>query len=308
MTYEEWRAEYETRRLELIRGSEAAFGSTLYELRANLLVPTEMEPGYRQGVKLAMRDFLGRYGDALKDHIGWTARFELEGGRLAGQGYAKVVGADFTAELERAFSTGIDHTLITWDRWRAMDATKLTSIPEQVISDAMSRRLPSGLNLSERVWDLGRYERDIYEIVNRGILERLSPESIAAQLDGFVLPGRHVTTTTPYGRSLNYDAMRLARTEVGRAYRQTADLIARQSPWITGETWHLSLEHPDLGCQCEDYDGVTYPPGEVPSEPHPQCLCYTEYELVSDAEWEAAWDSYMTGGPDELGIGEWMAD
>jgi len=161
----------------------------------------------------------------------------------------------------------------------------LAHVPDaQVLAEqALGRNLPSGMTLSGRIWDL-RYE----------------------QLDGFVLPGRQVTTPTPYGRSLNFDSMRLARTEVMRAYRETAKEALGRSPWVTALIWRRTGQ--DECAECDVLEGNRYGPSDViPMDPHPQCACILEQEAMSDTQWSRALDDYMTTGRDELGIAGWLA-
>jgi hypothetical protein len=154
------------------------------------------------------------------------------------------------------------------------------------------------------VWDLHNYSKDIVQVIRNGIDNHLSASTISSQLDGFILPNRHVTTLTPYGRAVNYDTMRLARTEIMEAYREAAIENARNSPWIWGLRWELSNSHKDL-CECDDYDGQVFAPDDVPMYPHPQCACALIPETMDYDDWGKTMDQYLEGD-DEAGISDWL--
>jgi len=226
-----------------------------------------------------MDDYVRDYGDTLWTSLKKSSAFEVLGATLIAVGV-----------------TGVE----------VDTASKFFSvIPERVADEMFAAKLPSGHTLSQRIWNLN-YSRDIITIVENGVANHVPAEVLSKQLDGFILPGRHVTTTTPYGRALNFDSMRLARTEIGHAYRHATFESAKRAPWVTGVTWHLSLEHPDLACECENMDGQVYAPEDEPDDPHPQCLCYTTENVMRGSEWDEVFNEYQETGIDNYGIREWM--
>jgi hypothetical protein len=80
-----------------------------------------------------------------------------------------------------------------------------------------------------------------------------------------------INPRTPGG--VSYAAKRLGRTELNNAFHAGAIVEARNSPFIIGMEWHLSGSHPRPD-KCNDYEGQTWKPENVPGKPHPQCLCY----------------------------------
>ncbi len=279
MTYAEWRQDYELTRVRQFMGYEREFGALLTRLRRRLYIPVdETDIDFPRHVNAALDYYVEDYHRTLSKALKDSAIFEVAGASLLAE---KITGWTLDV-ISRGFA----------------------GIPDQVVTEAFARVLPSGYTLSQRIWDL-HYSRDIITIVENGIANHVPAEVLSKQLDGFILPGRHVTTTTPYGRALNFDSMRLARTEIGRGYKQASIASANRSPWVKGITWHLSLEHPDIGCDCEDYDGQSYAVEDVPMEPHPQCLCYLTEDVMSGQEWDRAMSEYQQG-VDNWGIGEWM--
>lgn len=118
----------------------------------------------------------------------------------------------------------------------------------------------------------------IESTVRSGIIAGLSARELASEVFKYVSP------TTPGGAS--YAAMRLSRTEINNAFHEQ-QVQSGQKPWVTGCKWNLSGSHPRPDA-CNDYakadNGMgpgVYAAGNVPSKPHPLCLCYITYETLS---------------------------
>lgn len=148
----------------------------------------------------------------------------------------------------------------------------------QAVEDIISRRT-NGFTLSERIYRNGKKTTaQVGKIVEKALARQLSARQLAAQVKKFYKPN------TPGGAS--YAAMRLARTEINNAHHDTTIRMAHDKDWVIGFKWHLSGSHavPD---ECNEYaahseglgEGV-FAKGNVPSKPHPQCLCYLTH--VSD--------------------------
>jgi len=82
----------------------------------------------------------------------------------------------------------------------------------------------------------------------------------------------------------------MALTEIQYAPHLASDRVMAQSPWVEQERIHLSPDHPDIGCECEDVvaggesgDG-TYPKGTISLPLHPNCLCWKEAVLMGEDE------------------------
>jgi len=283
MNYSAWRRSYNRQRVKLLRKNENDIASLLRSLRKAIYIPDEVDAKFERQVEGVLETYTGAYEQTLLANIERAASFEAEGVKLQGVPF-----------VEAAITAGLAAHL-------------LAHVPDaQVLAEqALGRNLPSGMTLSGRIWDL-RYERDITAIIRNGIASNFNAETISRQLDGFVLPGRQVTTPTPYGRSLNFDSMRLARTEVMRAYRETAKEALGRSPWVTALIWRRTGQ--DECAECDVLEGNRYGPSDViPMDPHPQCACILEQEAMSDTQWSRALDDYMTTGRDELGIAGWLA-
>lgn len=112
----------------------------------------------------------------------------------------------------------------------------------------------------------------IDEIVNNGLALGKSAKEIADDAEQYINPDVMGGT--------RYAAMRLSRTEMNNAYRQTAASTYAASPFVEGVAWVVSGSHPDDDdcdalADSDDFGlgpGV-YPPDEVPDAPHPNCFC-----------------------------------
>jgi hypothetical protein len=81
------------------------------------------------------------------------------------------------------------------------------------------------------------------------------------------------------------NALRVARTEAGRAYTNASAEFAKDKRWITGVRVTLSPAHEyGTGCDCEDREGDMMTPEEFQDEVpfHPNCMCFPTYEIDPD--------------------------
>lgn len=300
MTYAQWLKSYLANRDKFLADNERRFGRLLTNLRAKLIVPTALSDSYRGHIDAATRSYVKEYHGLMEDQLTRAAEFETRGGLLQAHPY-----------ITGAIAAGLAYGLSTREASRfAETATgNLAAIPSTIAKEALAAQLPTeGITLSERIWNLD-HAADINRIVENGILNNLNPESIARQLDGFVRPDRNVETLTPYGRALNFDSMRLARTEVIRAQGEAQKEVLRNTPWVTSLMWDAEGEKP---CEeCDAYNGSTYTLDDLPDfPPHPQCKCNLIPQSIPDEEWDSAMTDYLESGGanDPLGIGDWMAE
>lgn len=264
----------------LLRENEKKFGDLLKGLRVSIYVPDQLDFAFQQYVHRNTKVFAEAFLAVYLAQVARSVSIREADLQFVGKFY-----------VTKALEMGLPASLPSIDG----------------IGEAMlSKGLPSGWTLSQRIWDLGNYGSDIEQIIRNGLQNKLGAEAIARQLDGFLLPNRHVETLTPYGRSLNFDSMRLARTEVMAAFREADKVALAKSPWITGLTWRLSSAHKDL-CACDDLEGQTFASEiDVPDAPHPQCGCYLVPELMPAEDWVSALNKYFEDGTDNLGIADWL--
>ena len=161
-------------------------------------------------------------------------------------------------------------------------ARSLLATAQSGLDSYVSRRHHS-MTLSERVYRNGRNSITIVEgLIDQGLLTGRSAREIARMVHSYINP------RTPGGMS--YAAMRLGRTELNNAFHETSIRMASEDPFVSRMKWNLSRSHPKAD-KCDEYAKETgrkgwgpgeYAPGDVPTKPHPQCLCFTTTIPISE--------------------------
>lgn len=150
-----------------------------------------------------------------------------------------------------------------------------------------------GLNLSQRIWNTSENAKEaIGNIITTGVAAGDDVVDVARQLEAYILHGRS-TAAELYPNmmkrmgdkripeEISYEALRLARTEMTRAFGDATLRAAREDPSAMGVQFELSSSHPvydicDVHTAADDY-GLgkgTYPLDAAPDYPfHPNCLC-----------------------------------
>lgn len=137
--------------------------------------------------------------------------------------------------------------------------------------------------LSERVYRnralaSGAVERQI----RASIIQGENARQLAKRVE------QYISAKTPGG--VAYAAMRLARTELNNAFHEQQKRQG-DAPWVKSLKWNTSRSHPkkdacdDLATQNKHGMGKgCYPVGSVPDKPHPQCLCFTTFNTISEQD------------------------
>lgn len=186
---------------------------------------------------------------------------------VVGIGDAVDAASDYQSLFdERMFAkAGVSQTF-----WRQ----SMLATGREGIESLISRR-EGGFTLSERVYrNRALSQGHVAKAIDNGLLLGKTPAEIARDVKKYIDPN------VPGGAS--YAAMRLGRSEVVNAYHTTSVRNYQQTPWIERVKWNLSGSHtrPD---ECNEYADSShfarglpgeFRPHEVPSKPHPNCLCY----------------------------------
>lgn len=140
--------------------------------------------------------------------------------------------------------------------------------------------------LSERVYQSRAWADNLLERrINSGLARGLSAREMAGEIRGLVRPDVR--------GGVSYAANRLARTEINNAFHLSQINNAKGKPWIIGMRWLISSSHP----KPDDCDNIAnggsrglpagvYRVDNVPSKPHPHCLCSLEPVSMDPAEFE----------------------
>lgn len=140
----------------------------------------------------------------------------------------------------------------------------------------------NGIGLSQRIYRTRNLASGFVDrAVNRVILQGGGWQEIAQAVRPMVSPD------APGG--VSYAAKRLARTELNNAFHTTQREMAEKNPFVNAVRWHLSRSHPkedrcDLIARghSKGKGRGLYLPSDLPNKPHPQCLCYTTNQMMSE--------------------------
>ena len=190
------------------------------------------------------------------------------------------------------------------DAAEVIDNLLFASLPQEqaeAMRHAARRMAESGLTteahriaaqLSPRVWRNAQLASGVIErTIRSGIIQGLSARELSATVRAYIHP------STPGG--VSYAAMRLARSELNNAFH-SRQIAAAQKPWVLGVKWNLSKSHPRKD-ECDRYAtenahqlgrGV-FPKSDVPSKPHPHCLCFMTYEMQDEDDFVADLARYI---------------
>lgn len=149
---------------------------------------------------------------------------------------------------------------------------------------------PNGYRLSDRIWRADEAtRRKLDNLLAEMISKGYGATDIAQAIEQYLVPGRGlVRTTRPYvpyrgpdgqmvdPKSLSYDAMRLARSEITRAHSWASKASAIANPYVDTMNWNLSAMHPKVDICDSLAAGSPYPVDSTPvpvQDSHPHCLC-----------------------------------
>ncbi len=179
-------------------------------------------------------------------------------------------------------------------RWDAAKETFLQSAWSRMNTDAVNAVMawkPGGLAFSDRVWEITwQTQKNLLQAIQTGVMQGTSAAEISRQIRnmlalpdtfrGDVLKDFHPGVGVY--KSAYKNALRLARTELNRAFIEGTYRYAKQKTWIIGYIWRTGAAVP-----CEEvcapnrdkfFDKAT--PPDLPAHPH--CLCFPQPVLEGD--------------------------
>lgn len=174
-------------------------------------------------------------------------------------------------------------------------STAYSFVPADVVQAITMGKIYDGdWTLSKAIWsNTKKSQKDIHDIIAKGVLENKSSYDIAKELEKYVNP----SAAKPWdwgkiypgtAKKVDYNAQRLARTLVSHAYQQSFVRTTKDNPFFEGYRWLISGH--DVCPICTDYayddhtggklpEGVFYK-DELPMD-HPNGRCtfsvYTEH-------------------------------
>lgn len=173
-------------------------------------------------------------------------------------------------------------------------STAYSFVPADVVQAITMGKIYAGdWTLSKAIWKQSqKAQKDIHEIIAKGVLENKSSYDIAKELEKYVNP----SAVKPWdwskiypgtARVVDYNAQRLARTLVSHAYQQSFVRTTKDNPFFLGYRWLTSNSHnvcPICRGYAEDVHDNSLPAGVFPKDElpidHPNGKCtfsvYTE--------------------------------
>lgn len=215
----------------------------------------------------------------------------------------KLVSSGVTSEVERVLQNNQTFLNNLGYTNYQLNPRFTVSVADKVITG----QIYNGFGLSSSIWgnNAGR-QRQIREIISRGILQGKSTAEIAKQLEQFVNPKRRSPVMSGTNSSIDYNAQRLARTSVQHAYQLAFVEATKDNPFIEAYRWITSgMSNVCQLCISREEDdeyglgaGI-YPKDALPLD-HPNGNC--TFEVVtswSEEDARAAVMDWMFGEGDE---------
>lgn len=210
----------------------------------------------------------------------------------------------------------------------------VSGVQEDVVKSLVSRIYSDGYSFSDRIWktgtdDSGRpasvradWQERIKMTVAAGIAQGRDPAKIAKDIQVYTKDGKeHLLKrwgglergTAEFAKRLpkniDYRAARLVRSELYASLQDAQVSSGRKNPASDGlYDWVLSNGRQHWECECEALAaGSPYKADEVPSYPHPNCLCYVRPHLIDMDKFVADLAAWAKGGSVEY-LDKWHRD
>jgi hypothetical protein len=189
------------------------------------------------------------------------------------------------------------------NRWKDMAQTNYATT-----AWVMNKPALDGIKLSKRIWiQAEKAAEDIKTLLTASLQTGMSavrvrnqilktqtqkapeiPEYLKKQISMLTPEGAQKVIERYTKKTMRYNAMRVARTEIQRAWRGSYVEMTKKLSFVKGIKWNLSANH-QIYDICDELatanmglgEGV-YPPDGVPYEggpAHPHCRCYLSSEL-----------------------------
>ena len=201
----------------------------------------------------------------------------------------------------RDIYSGLNEKLVKDSGVKVNWSLAFTNVPRQATNNVISRVWNDGLTFSDRLWRLNTSAvKGVNEILSSGIARGQSAVNMSKDLQQYLLEPA-VTDGTSWttgisksvtGRgTINYNALRLASTEINNSYREALVVANGANPIMLGLRWNLSTSHnvPDI---CDVYaklDAYGKGPGIYPADKmpidHPGGRCFFTEVLRAANQW-----------------------
>ena len=170
-------------------------------------------------------------------------------------------------------------------------------IPNDVVQRLITGQIyQGGWSLSQRIWsDNQQTQKDVYQIMARGLAEQKSVYEIAKDLESYVKPSAKLpwnpvlamrNTKTGqierkriYKKQVDYNAQRLARTLAQHSYQQSFIAVTQNNPFVLNYRWHSNGSRVCELCMARHMK--VFKKDELPMD-HPNGMCTMEPIVADD--------------------------
>lgn len=198
--------------------------------------------------------------------------------------------ADKIIQLGTSF-IGKDGQVVRWNAAKETFVQSAWSRMNKQAVDAVMAWKPGGIAFSDRVWDITwATQKKMMSIIQTGVMEGKSAATLSRELRQYLampetLRGKVLKDFHPGAgvyKSAYKNAMRLASTELNRAFNEGVFRYAMKKTWITGFIVRAGSAEP---CeeQCLPIRDKFYSKDEAPLLPlHGWCRCFLEPVIEGD--------------------------
>lgn len=307
MTQAEYIAEYAKARrqwpfltakaMRAIHAAYAEAGRKIADsIREGELVDGQLSFTTQQAVDRAILEGSAAIGDALRDGVpslvysaaGLYAAIEAgfltdalgEAGKLTAEGIAKLFAKTSDASVLRSLNTVGADGRIFWSR-----VPNVSRYFGDDILAMVRAAIDQGRDLGKIAADVNKYIRDGKAGTIHRWGENITPDS------------KQLLKRVP--EHVDYRALRLARSELGRGLQETAKENGRANPGTTGLYDWIRINSIEWGCVCpSNAANGPYEYENVPGYPHPNCSCIVRPVLKNGTDFRNALQAWANGGSD----------
>ncbi len=161
-------------------------------------------------------------------------------------------------------------------------------VNESVLISTLNRIYANGYTYSQRIWNVGLdYQNQIKRLITSDLAIGRDLVQTARDLEIYVQSGRRGIAQRwgdllagnqdwlrRIGKDIDYNALRLIRSELYASLQSAAVINGQANPGSTGWYEWIRQGSIDWGCNCPDNAaGSPYLLNDLPSYDHPNCLC-----------------------------------
>lgn len=189
----------------------------------------------------------------------------------------------------------------------------MSRVPGEIVQRVATGKLYDGnWTLSRQLWKQSVHtQRDVNEIVAKGIAENKSAFDIAKDIEKYVDPNarKDWDWSKVYpgtAKKVDYNAQRLARTMVSHAYQQAFVEVTKNNPFVAQYRWDAS--NSARTCEiCSERDGQLYSKDDLPLD-HPNGMCTFIAVIEENMEQIANRLADWANGKEDSELDTWAKD